>query len=167
MPGTTMSRPSHMHRSRTSIVEPHVFMQHWVRWRWHQQLHRSERAALDRCSHVMSIDLDACVSQPCHAQATCTDLAPPSLGRSCSCNTGYGGDGVSVCSGMMCLDHACCVSLAQISTHVSASRAAPTACVLISQCRRYSAHASVRAFTGRLTAASRACRVWCAQLVCR
>ena len=118
-------------------------------------------------SCVILTDIDACVSQPCHAQATCTDLAAPSLDRSCACNTGYQGDGAAVCFGMMRISHACCVSHAQISTRVSASRAVPTACAVIFQRRRCSAHASVPSVTGRLTAASRACRVWCARLVCR
>ena len=42
-------------------------------------------------------DLDACMANPCDANATCTDLPPPALdtptGRICACNPGFIGDG--------------------------------------------------------------------------
>lgn len=49
---------------------------------------------------IIKLDFNACASNPCHSQATCTDLAAPSLGFSCSCNSGYTGDGVSTCTSM-------------------------------------------------------------------
>ncbi|XP_035683410.1 apolipoprotein(a)-like [Branchiostoma floridae] len=36
-------------------------------------------------------DLDACLANPCDAQATCTDNLPPALDATCTCNTGYTG----------------------------------------------------------------------------
>ena len=155
-----------LHGPRATVGRCRVRLSEWVHGRSAAGLHRFVVGG-DWCPCVILTDFDACVSQPCHAQATCTDLAAPSLDRSCACNTGYQGDGAAVCSGMMCISHACFVSLAQISTRVSASRAVPTACAVIFQRRRCSAHASVPSATGRLTAASRACRVWCARLVCR
>ena len=43
------------------------------------------------------LDIDACINNPCDANADCVDAAPPALddpaGRTCSCNAGYSGDG--------------------------------------------------------------------------
>ncbi|KAI8498222.1 hypothetical protein Bbelb_241660 [Branchiostoma belcheri] len=39
------------------------------------------------------VDIDACLSNVCHVNATCTDLLPPSPDANCSCTTGYTGDG--------------------------------------------------------------------------
>ena len=44
-------------------------------------------------------DINACLTQPCHALALCTDDQPPSLGRTCACKAGYSGDGVTSCTG--------------------------------------------------------------------
>ena len=42
-------------------------------------------------------EIDACVSYPCHADATCTDIGSPApdstAGRTCTCNDGYAGTG--------------------------------------------------------------------------
>ncbi|CAH1248461.1 LRP4 [Branchiostoma lanceolatum] len=38
-------------------------------------------------------DIDVCLTNPCDAQATCTDNPPPTLGANCTCNPGYMGDG--------------------------------------------------------------------------
>jgi hypothetical protein len=46
-----------------------------------------------------NLDMDACLLQPCHANATCTDLLPPSTARNCSCNTGFVGNGINNCTG--------------------------------------------------------------------
>jgi hypothetical protein len=51
-----------------------------------------------RCNY--SADINACLTQPCHTRATCTDQAPPSLTRTCTCNAGYEGNGVSSCTGL-------------------------------------------------------------------
>lgn len=46
------------------------------------------------------LEINACAVSNglCHANATCTDLAPPSVTRNCTCNTGYVGDGLN-CTG--------------------------------------------------------------------
>ncbi len=45
-------------------------------------------------------DMNACLTQACHANATCTDLAPPSTTRTCTCNAGYEGDGITACASL-------------------------------------------------------------------
>ncbi|CAH1273057.1 PKD1L3 [Branchiostoma lanceolatum] len=44
-------------------------------------------------------DVDACLTSPCDAQATCTDNPPPALDATCTCNTGYTGDGLGTGTG--------------------------------------------------------------------
>ncbi len=46
-----------------------------------------------------STDINACLTQACHANATCTDQAPPSTTRTCACNAGFEGDAIAFCSG--------------------------------------------------------------------
>eukprot|EP00058_Branchiostoma_floridae_P012316 XP_002597804.1 hypothetical protein BRAFLDRAFT_100559 [Branchiostoma floridae] len=48
-------------------------------------------------------DIDACLANPCDAQATCTDNPAPALDATCTCNTGYTGDGLV--SGTGCADY--------------------------------------------------------------
>ncbi|XP_035671469.1 neurocan core protein-like [Branchiostoma floridae] len=43
---------------------------------------------------VTCTDIDACLANPCDAQATCTDNPAPALDATCTCNTGYTGDGL-------------------------------------------------------------------------
>ncbi|KAI8500842.1 hypothetical protein Bbelb_216600 [Branchiostoma belcheri] len=38
-------------------------------------------------------DIDACLANPCVTEATCTDNPAPALDATCTCNTGYTGDG--------------------------------------------------------------------------
>ncbi len=54
-----------------------------------------------------SADINACLTQACHANATCTDQAPPSTTRTCACNAGYSGDGVVCSRGDACLVNTC------------------------------------------------------------
>ena len=67
-------------------------------------------------------DLNACLDQPCAVNASCIDLAPPSLTRNCSCNTGYSGDAINTCSDTNycsitpCVSTATCVDLPAPST---------------------------------------------------
>ncbi|CAH1272977.1 PKD1L3 [Branchiostoma lanceolatum] len=44
-------------------------------------------------------DVDACLTNPCDTQATCTDNPPPALDANCTCNTGYTGDGLGTGTG--------------------------------------------------------------------
>ncbi len=61
------------------------------------------------------VDIDACPSNACGPNATCTDRFAPALGdaagRTCSCNTGYGGDALDPIIGCVeldaCLTNAC------------------------------------------------------------
>ncbi|XP_078685979.1 uncharacterized protein LOC144918808 [Branchiostoma floridae x Branchiostoma belcheri] len=51
-------------------------------------------------------DIDACLANPCDAQATCTDNPAPALDATCACNAGYEGDGLASggtgCSAVQC-----------------------------------------------------------------
>ncbi|CAH1271352.1 CSMD3 [Branchiostoma lanceolatum] len=53
-------------------------------------------------------DIDACLANPCHAQATCTDNPAPALDAACQCNTGYTGDGLA--DGTGCSDIDACLA---------------------------------------------------------
>ncbi|XP_066291226.1 fibrillin-1-like isoform X2 [Branchiostoma lanceolatum] len=53
-------------------------------------------------------DVDACLTSPCDAQATCTDNPPPALDANCTCNTGYTGDGLGTGTG--CADIDACLA---------------------------------------------------------
>ncbi|XP_078698289.1 uncharacterized protein LOC144925662 [Branchiostoma floridae x Branchiostoma belcheri] len=57
---------------------------------------------------VCQIDINACLANPCDAQATCTDNPPPALDATCTCNTGYTGDGLA--SGTGCSDVDACLA---------------------------------------------------------
>ena len=46
--------------------------------------------------HTSSTDIDECLNNPCGANATCTNSPPGS--HTCTCNTGFSGDGIS-CTG--------------------------------------------------------------------
>ena len=39
-----------------------------------------------------TVDIDECADNPCHANATCTNTVG---GYTCTCNTGYSGDGTT------------------------------------------------------------------------
>ncbi|XP_066295428.1 sushi, von Willebrand factor type A, EGF and pentraxin domain-containing protein 1-like isoform X3 [Branchiostoma lanceolatum] len=53
-------------------------------------------------------DIDACLANPCHAQATCRDNPAPALDATCQCNTGYTGDGQA--DGTGCSDIDACLA---------------------------------------------------------
>ncbi|CAH1271357.1 CSMD3 [Branchiostoma lanceolatum] len=53
-------------------------------------------------------DIDACLANPCHAQATCRDNPAPALDAACQCNTGYTGDGQA--DGTGCSDIDACLA---------------------------------------------------------
>eukprot|EP00058_Branchiostoma_floridae_P024990 XP_002610480.1 hypothetical protein BRAFLDRAFT_85621 [Branchiostoma floridae] len=53
-------------------------------------------------------DIDACLANPCDAQATCTDNPAPALDATCNCNIGYTGDGLT--SGTGCTDIDACLA---------------------------------------------------------
>ena len=57
----------------------------------------------EKCLHF--IDFNACPSQPCGGNATCTDLPAPSLTRNCTCNTGFTGNATTGCTGLCILSH--------------------------------------------------------------
>jgi hypothetical protein len=52
---------------------------------------------------LTGLDIDACVTNPCHAFAMCTDLPAPSLSRTCACLPGASGNG-TFCAGMSDVD---------------------------------------------------------------
>ncbi|XP_078574829.1 uncharacterized protein LOC144861025 isoform X2 [Branchiostoma floridae x Branchiostoma japonicum] len=54
-------------------------------------------------------DIDGCSSSPCLAQARCTDVPAPGTGATCTCGTGYLGDGRKDGSGCTDID-GCSVS---------------------------------------------------------
>ncbi|KAI8518538.1 hypothetical protein Bbelb_045550 [Branchiostoma belcheri] len=54
-------------------------------------------------------DIDACLANPCDAQATCTDNPAPALDATCACNAGYEGDGLAS-GGTGCTDIDACVA---------------------------------------------------------
>ena len=47
---------------------------------------------------LLYLDTNACLSQPCGVNATCQDLAAPSLLRLCPCDVGFEGDGTIGCT---------------------------------------------------------------------
>eukprot|EP00058_Branchiostoma_floridae_P005342 XP_002590830.1 hypothetical protein BRAFLDRAFT_90034 [Branchiostoma floridae] len=52
-----------------------------------------EDGSQEECD-VIPCNLDACLGDPCGILATCTDNPPPALNATCTCNTGYAGDGL-------------------------------------------------------------------------
>ncbi|XP_035694655.1 neurogenic locus notch homolog protein 3-like [Branchiostoma floridae] len=60
------------------------------------------------CATSVDIHVDACLANPCDAQATCTDKPAPALDATCTCNTGYTGDGLT--SGTGCADIDACLA---------------------------------------------------------
>ncbi|XP_019618968.1 PREDICTED: sushi, von Willebrand factor type A, EGF and pentraxin domain-containing protein 1-like [Branchiostoma belcheri] len=54
-------------------------------------------------------DIDACLANPCDAQATCTDNPAPALDATCACNAGYEGDGLGS-GGTGCTDIDACLA---------------------------------------------------------
>ncbi|XP_019638441.1 PREDICTED: complement component C1q receptor-like [Branchiostoma belcheri] len=57
---------------------------------------------------ICETDTDVCLHDQCDAQATCTDNPPPALDATCTCNTGYTGDGLA--SGTGCSDTDACLA---------------------------------------------------------
>ncbi|XP_035665958.1 P-selectin-like [Branchiostoma floridae] len=53
-------------------------------------------------------DIDACLANPCDTNATCTDNPAPALDATCTCNTGYTGDGLV--NGTGCADVDACLA---------------------------------------------------------
>lgn len=47
-----------------------------------------------------TVDIDECVSNPCHPNATCANINGT---FTCECDTGYVGDGFT-CQGILCHD---------------------------------------------------------------
>jgi hypothetical protein len=47
---------------------------------------------------LIFLDINMCLVTPCGGNATCTDLAAPSLSRNCTCNTGYDGNATAGCT---------------------------------------------------------------------
>ena len=61
-------------------------------------LHSFGQNNYNSCSQLISfffIDIDECVSNPCHSNANCNDTQGSFV---CQCNTGYSGNGFN-CSG--------------------------------------------------------------------
>ncbi len=50
-------------------------------------------------SRSLREDVDGCMGNNCHADATCSDVAAPGIGFTCACTMGYEGNG-TFCMGM-------------------------------------------------------------------
>jgi hypothetical protein len=71
-------------------------------------------------SYYDALELDACLTLPCGANARCTDHYPPSVNRTCTCNSGFEGDPYNGCTGVF--QHFVCCLTQQSSMTVLTSR---------------------------------------------
>lgn len=82
-------------------------------------------SAQDSAELYSATNADACVNNPCGANATCTDLPPPALddanGRTCACNPGFTGDATLGCTDIdeCAVDNGGCTSSASTIFPVS------------------------------------------------
>ncbi|XP_035673831.1 uncharacterized protein LOC118414131 isoform X4 [Branchiostoma floridae] len=72
-----------------------------------QTTQRTTQATTTITTIRVTTDIDACLAAPCHVNATCTDHPAPALDATCTCHTGYAGDGLV--SGTGCLDIDACL----------------------------------------------------------
>ncbi|XP_078666608.1 CUB and sushi domain-containing protein 3-like isoform X2 [Branchiostoma floridae x Branchiostoma belcheri] len=68
-------------------------------------------------------DIDACLANPCVTEATCTDNPAPALDATCTCNTGYTGDGFINGTGCSASSSQCPALLAPTNGMLSPTRA--------------------------------------------
>ncbi|XP_066276163.1 uncharacterized protein [Branchiostoma lanceolatum] len=66
----------------------------------------------------MTSGIYACKFDPCHPNATCTDNPAPALNATCTCNTGYTGDGLVNGTGCTDID-ACLVNPCHVNANCS------------------------------------------------
>eukprot|EP00058_Branchiostoma_floridae_P023189 XP_002608679.1 hypothetical protein BRAFLDRAFT_73901 [Branchiostoma floridae] len=73
-----------------------------------EQVLKKEKMQLERMWELVSLVEGSCLASPCDAKAACTNTAGPALRATCTCMTGYTGDGFI--SGTGCSDMDVCLS---------------------------------------------------------